>query len=243
MQILKNVIQGLSSLVYPRTCLVCRKSLKSECSDALVCLSCWSDIKLNTPPFCFKCGRKLLENESANNICFDCTIKVMHFDRAFSPCSYDGTIKKLLHAFKYKNIDYLDEILAKPMIDFVKEYNLPINKIDMIIPIPLHKTKIREREFNQSSLLAKHISKEFNKEISEGLLIRHLNTRTQTELNDRDRLTNIKGAFSIKDRSCVKDKDVLLIDDVLTTGATCSEAAFVLKNSGAKSVFVLTLAN
>ena len=243
MRAFKNIILGISNLIYPKTCRVCKKSFKFDQNQDFVCSACWQNIKLNTPPFCFKCGRRILKNKTVNNTCFDCMNKVLHFDRAFSPCLYDGVIKELLHAFKYKNMDYLGPTLAKQMISFIREYNFPIQDMDFIIPVPLFKTKLREREFNQASILARYIGKEFNKEISERILFRHVNTRTQVELDDHERLSNVRGAFSINDKSGINNKNILLIDDVLTTGATCSEAALTLKESGAKTVLVLTLAN
>ncbi len=115
--------------------------------------------------------------------------------------------------------------------------------VDLIVPIPLHETKLREREFNQAQILGGHIAKEFNKIVSDDILIRNRYTNSQTGLEFEKRLSNIKGSFSISGKNSVKGKNILLLDDVLTTGATSSEAAYILKNSGANIVFVLTLAN
>ena len=167
----------------------------------------------------------------------------MHFDRAFSPYAYEGVIKELVHQFKYKNKDYLDKALSAFMINFIKEYNLPVDYIDYILPVPLHKNRLREREFNQAELLGKRIAEEFNKKLAGETLLRHVNTKTQTELDMRERMENVRGSFSVKDAALVKGKNLLLVDDVFTTGSTASECALALKNSGAGIVFVLTLAN
>ena len=129
------------------------------------------------------------------------------------------------------------------MINFIKEYSLPVNYLDFIIPMPLHKTKLREREFNQAEILSMHIAKEFNKDSISNILLRHRQTKTQTELKNKDRFLNVANSFSVDSRSDLKGKNILLIDDVLTTGATSSEAALALKKAGAQTVFVLTLAN
>lgn len=167
----------------------------------------------------------------------------MHFDRAYSPCVYEGNIKELIHAFKYKGKDYLGEVLSTLMIEFIKEYDIPIQDLDFIIPVPLHKTRLREREFNQAEILSKQIAKEFKKDLLADALIRHRYTKTQTGLEIHERLNNVKGSFSVNKKYDFKNRNTLLIDDVLTSGATASEAAYALKDSGANIVFVLTLAN
>lgn len=129
------------------------------------------------------------------------------------------------------------------MINFIREYGLPLGDFDLIIPIPLHKARMREREFNQSEALGMHIAKEFKKELSCETLLRLRPTKSQTELKDSERALNVAGSFTVSKKVSLKDKNLLLIDDVLTTGATSSEASLALKNSGAEGVFVLTLAN
>lgn len=145
--------------------------------------------------------------------------------------------------FKYNSKDYLGAPLSGLMIDFITEYNLPIDYMDLIIPIPLHKTRLREREFNQAQILGNYIAQKFNKEIANDALIRLRHTKTQTELDLDQRLSNVKGSFAVTGKINIKGKKILLIDDVLTSGATCSEAAYALKNSGASIVFALTLAD
>ncbi|MBU3958540.1 MAG: ComF family protein, partial [Candidatus Omnitrophica bacterium] len=209
----------------------------------LVCIECWEKIKRNMPPFCHSCGRHLKMGKSLKNICPLCIKKLLHFDRAFSPCVYEGTIKELIHHFKYRSKDYLGLSLSRLMIEFIREYNLPLELIDFIIPIPLHKTRLREREFNQAQILSDYIAKEFNKEILHDSLRRLRYTKTQTELEETQRFLNVKGGFSVSRKEMIKGKNILLVDDVLTTGATSSEAAYALKDAGATIVFVLTLAN
>jgi len=129
------------------------------------------------------------------------------------------------------------------MVKFIEEYDLPINHLDCIIPMPLHNTKMRQREFNQAEILGREISSAFKKEIDCKTLIRSRLTRSQTELNSDQRLSNAKDSFKVTSKETINNKNVLLIDDVLTSGSTASEAALALKNSGAKIVFVLTLAS
>jgi ComF family protein len=238
-----ELIGGLRDIVYPKTCHICKNKITAASREGLACAACWSKIKLNLPPFCASCGRNLTGRRPLNNVCGGCAREPLHFDRAFSPCLYEGPIKELIHAFKYKNKDYLASLLAQPMIEFIIKYNLPIRTIDALMPVPLSAARLREREFNHALLLARHIGKEFNKEIIENKLLRLRNSRSQTELNDQERRLNVKDAFSVTDAKAVNAKSILLIDDVLTTGATASEAAKALKIAGASSVYVLTLAN
>jgi ComF family protein len=129
------------------------------------------------------------------------------------------------------------------MSEHINYYDLPMRYIDYIVPVPLHKSRLREREFNQAALLARHIADDLNITALEGLLKRHRPTRAQVDLERSDRLENVKGSFCVEPKHDLRGKNILLIDDVLTTGATSSEAASALKAAGAGIVFVLTLAN
>lgn len=241
---LRKILNGLKEIIYPATCLACRDSLKFKASvDDIICGSCWAKIKRNQPPFCHHCGRRLDKHNIAKNICPNCIRRPLHFDRAFAPCVYDGVIKDLIHNFKYKNKDFLGISLSKLMIEFIRDYNLPIEYLDAVIPIPLHKTRLREREFNQAQVLSKHIGARFNKPVLTTSLIRCRYTRRQIELAPEQRFLNVKGSFSVAKKEEIRNKNLLLVDDVLTTAATSSEAAYALKDAGANLVFVLTLAN
>jgi len=243
MDMLRRLISGLVDIVYPRRCLSCKNKLGLSSIDNLICTACWTNIKRNMPPFCHSCGRTLSKSNFSKNICPFCIKKKLYFDRAFSPCIYTGVIKDLIHEFKYKSKDYLGCLLSKLMIEFIREYNLPMDCLDFVIPIPLHKTRLREREFNQAEILSKYIAKEFKRELLPDALWRHRHTKTQTDLETDERLLNVKDSFSVNRLKDIKGKNLLIIDDVLTTGATSSEAARTLKGAGANIVFVLTLAN
>ena len=133
-------------------------------------------------------------------------------------------------------------MLAQLMIDLIETYRFDINQFDTIIPIPLFSSRLRERGYNQSRLLAEEIARKYRMGLSNGNLVRIRNTEHQTLLNEKERWTNISGAFRIKNPAEHQDKKILIIDDLLTTGATASEAARTLKNAGARTVGILTLA-
>jgi ComF family protein len=165
-----------------------------------------------------------------------------HFDRAISPCRYDGTVKELIHAFKYGNKPHLGAPLSRLMVRFIEEYDIFIDIIDAVIPMPLHSARMREREFNQAAVLGEHLARRFNKPELPETLIRKRSTRTQTGLQPAQRFSNVQGCFEIRKPEPIAGKNILLVDDVLTTGATASEAALVLKENGARIVLVITAA-
>ncbi len=239
----RRFLQTLLEIIYPKKCHGCKSRIRTDSTQDLVCGDCWSKIKVNPPPFCSHCGRHLDTKRIKKNICPECVKNQLHFDRAFSPCQYDGVLRDLIHEFKYKGKDYLSGPLSRLMTDFIETYDFPIGDIDQIVPIPLYKSRLREREFNQAQILGSLIAQKFDRELNSISLVRSSWKRTQTDLKKDQRRRNVLGNFSIKNSSGLKNKNILLIDDVLTTGATCSEAASVLKKAGAGIVFVLTLAN
>jgi len=240
---LPGLLKGLRDLVYPKICLACKQKMPQAEGRDFICLSCQDKIKKNVPPFCATCGRRLNESSLSDNICPECSNNRLHFDRAFSPCVYTGVIKELIHEFKYKNKDYLSKPLSAMMNDFINEFAFPMDDLDLIIPIPLHNLRLREREFNQAQLLALDIAKKFNKKVSLDVLVRHRQTKTQTGLSPELRFSNVRESFGVHNPQIIENKNVLLIDDVLTTGATASEAALALKNAGANLVLVMSLAS
>jgi len=244
MPMLRGLFSGFIDLVYPKVCLVCKDSLKNKAAAAeMLCLACWQKTKKNLPPFCYRCGRHLGKPTLNKNLCPGCIKNPPAFDRAFAPCIYDGAVKELIQSFKYRGKDYLGAFLAKTMVEFIREYHLPLEYIDALIPVPLHPAKLREREFNQAETLGNAIAREFGKETLNTALIRKRNTKSQVDLKDAQRLLNVKGSFAVTDPVSICGKNLLLVDDVLTTAATCSEAAATLKDAGAKIVFVMTIAN
>ena len=238
-----GLFRGLKDLIYPDCCLVCKNKIELNKEQNLLCTNCLDKIEKNLPPFCAGCGRHLDTEAIKKNTCVACANTKFYFDRAFSPCVYTGTIKKLIHEFKYSGKPYLGKSLGTIMNTFIRDYNLPIQHLDYIIPIPLHKSRLREREFNQARILSQQVCEEFDKKLLAGALIRNKPTKSQAELGFEERRQNMKGSFLVVKPERIKDTNLLLIDDVLTTAATSNEAARSLKEAGAKIVILLTLAN
>jgi len=242
---LRGLFKGLKDLIYPNYCLVCKNKIPPAGQQQLICSGCWDLFEKNLPPFCARCGRHLDSQAIEKNTCPSCSkCKAnFYFDRAFSPCTYTGSIKKLIHEFKYSGKDYLGKPLGKLMQTFIRDYQLPIQHLDFIIPIPLHRSRQREREFNQAEILSQEVAREFDKQVLTDALIRVKRTQTQTELTFRERCQNVEESFAVTKPELIKDTNLLLIDDVLTTGATSNEAAKCLKSAGARKILLLTLAS
>lgn len=239
----RGLLKGIKDLIYPNCCPACKGRISGDKKERLICGRCREDIEKNLPPFCASCGRHLDNPGAAKNVCHGCLDAKFHFDRAFSPCVYKGTVKKLIHEFKYNGKDYLGEPLAGLMNEFIRDYRLPIEYMDFILPIPLHKSRLREREFNQAVILSEQVAGEFGKRVLADILVRSRHTKSQTELSPEKRRLNVEGSFSVKDAAAVKGANILLVDDVLTTGATLSEASRILKQNGAGIIVAMTLAS
>ena len=228
-------------LLFPEKCASCARGIRPEKEQLPLCPRCRDSMRPNTPPLCSRCGRHL--EKSAARMCRACAANPPHFDRALAPLRYEGAAKALVRDLKYRQRDYLGPCLSRVMAAYLCEYSIPCDHIDMVVPVPLHPARLREREFNQAQVLAKGVARLLGKRLDERLLARSRNTPTQTEREEKERRENVSGAFEVCDAGRVKGAKIILVDDVLTTGATCSEAARCLKAAGAAWVMVLTLAN
>ena len=239
--VINSFLEGILSLIYPSNCLICKEHIITHSPTDVLCLQCLSKIKNNIPPFCVKCSRHL-STVSKSNKCNSCKEMSPYFDFAWSSCLYIDPLKNLLQRFKYHQKTLLRQTFCQLMITFIEKYQLDIHQFDIIVPIPLFSSKLRERGFNQSVLLANEIGKHFNIPVNNDIIVRTANTKSQTILNKKERWTNIKGAFRIKPSINISNKSILIIDDLITTGATSSEAARVLKENRANTIGILTLA-
>lgn len=231
--------EGIIKIIFPYYCLICNKKIDNEKSIPL-CIECFDKIHWNLPPFCTKCGRSMPIELSPLNLCLECKKKRYYFDRAWSASYYEGIMLECIHRFKYQQKFSLIDFFKNILCNFIEKY-LEIEKFNYLLPIPLHSTKLRERGFNQAFLLTQPIAKQFKKKILENVW-RKKPTLSQTELNAKQRRENIKGAFAVKNPILIKGKNILIIDDVFTTGSTVNECALVLKKNGARIVEVLTIA-
>jgi len=229
---------GLLDFVFPKFCINCKKF------GPYVCANCFSMISFSDNGFCTVCQKAAI-NGFTHPIC---TNKYT-LDGVFSSLNYVGVTKKLVYRFKYK--PFVTD-LQKTLLEFFYEgliqkevfYNL-LQKPSVFVPIPLHRSRLRRRGYNQSYLLAEGLGKMFQIKTLD-ILQRTKNTKTQVGLTKSEREKNIKGAFAIKKEYLDKAsglKQIFLIDDVATSGSTLKEAAKILKENGTGKVFGLTLAH
>jgi len=233
-------IHGLLDLIYPRECLLCRRLLPPAESPECLCAHCLSGLTRNHPPFCRRCGRPAGPGNAT--VCRHCARHRFAFDRCWSALIYDDTARHLIHLFKYGRCTALRRPFARLLTDLVRRAALPIADVDLLIPVPLHPARFRERGFNQSELLARLIAPQLRVQCSTNALKRRHYTPNQARANSKQRWTNLQGTFTIRQSQQVKNKTILIVDDVLTTGATLSEVSATLKSAGARAVYGLTLA-
>lgn len=236
--VLRKGSASLLDLIYPSHCIHCEKRLSAEEKGGL-CPACLSQIPKNLPPFCPTCGRSYRGSQGAPR-CGACEGKVFPYDRLWFVAPYEGLLREALHILKYKGRKPIADSLAQLLIDFAKETLAPF-EYDAILAIPLARDKERGRSFNQSALFVERVSEALAIPSSSGGLIRVRSTRPQAPLTKTERFTNLQEAFRVKD-SRYAGKNLLLIDDIVTTGATVSSASKALRTAGAKTISVLTLA-
>lgn len=238
--------KNLLNFLLPPTCHICKLPIK-EYNNPYICRFCWEKIKFIEEPVCPCCGIPFKSNvtliKSPDFLCGECRKKKRYFTKAIAVGVYEGTLSEAIHIFKYQKKQAIAEHLNAMITDVLLQR---LAGTDIIIPVPLHKKRLNERGFNQSLLIAHYLSKRLCIPLSIDGLQRVRWTRPQIELSKDERLKNVRGAFAIgaglKPVSTIKDKMVILVDDVYTTGATVNECSKVLRKAGASEVVVFTLA-
>ena len=220
---------SILDLLFPPRCVGC------GASGSFLCSPCQSTMPHLPPPLCARCGKSL----PSGTLCYECKNHPLQIEGIRSLFPYNGVARQAVLQFKYQNVKALAAPLAKLMREFLSAHPLPA---DTLIAVPLHPRRLRERGYNQSSLLSMELGKLSSLPIVEGALLRIKNTPPQTKTNSaEERRKNVAGAFICRDRR-VAGRRILLIDDVCTSGATLNACATALKTAGATSVWGLTLA-
>jgi competence protein ComFC len=231
-------LRALSSLFYPPLCVVCSSNIDGH---EYLCESCRGRAPRITPPFCAKCSEPFSGAITQTFSCANCEHRTLHFDAAVAAYRSRGLVRKLVHDFKYGHQRHLRHPLAEWLREAMCDPRLHARRFDLIVPVPLHPTRERERGFNQATLLAELLARQVAVPLCAALeRIRY--TITQTAYDRAERMKNLHDAFRLRKKMNVRELHVLLIDDVLTTGSTLSECARVLKEAGAISVYAATAA-
>jgi len=240
-----QVSLAVKNLLLPAFCRVCDMRILTE-ENLYYCPTCWSEIRLIERPFCSVCGRPHDKAagfaERENFPCAECTeIKRKPYGRMYAATVYDGVAQDAIALFKYGSRQLLAGPLAALMAEFA-EREIDLTRYDAIVPVPLHRARRRERGFNQSEELARDLSERFPFLRVHNALVRVRETPQQTRLRYDERRRNIKGAFAVGQDGDCRGKTLLVVDDVITTGATAEECARTLRRGGAKQVDVLAVA-
>jgi ComF family protein len=235
---LQQLASFIKNLVFPPQCSLCQEIIGD---DGVLCPKCWGELDFITDPLCAICGDPFEYYLGDNIVCAKCTYKRPPYDRALSVLKINTTALSLIHALKYHDKTHLAKHLARIMVAGKKHM---LADFDIITCIPMHRLKLLARYYNQAAMLAYYINKEVKKAYIPDLLLKTKNTVSQTTLGHSSRLNNVVGTFACnkKYHNLIDGKKIVIIDDVITTGATCSECAQIFKKSGAANVMILTLA-
>ena len=233
-----NPLRALGSLFYPPLCVVCSNNIEA---GEYLCERCQNRAPRIVPPSCAKCSEPFSGAITQTFSCANCEHRILHFDAAVAVYRSRGLVRKLMHEFKYGHQRYLRHPLAAWLGETMNDPRLRDRRFDLIVPVPLHPARERERGFNQATLLAALLSRKVQIPLRFALeRIRF--TITQTAHDRSERMENLHNAFRLRKKMNVRELRVLLIDDVLTTGSTLSECARILKEAGAISVHAATAA-
>lgn len=234
------LFRAFLDILFPPLCHVCRAHVPGN-EEIHICPACREKIAPIASPLCPVCGVPFATENGIDHPCGPCLAHRPPFARARSATVFHGTVQELVHRFKYGGKMHLARPLglltARALAGFAREA-VP----DCIVPVPLHNRRLRERGFNQSQLLGRMLAKRWSIPLSVNNLRRIRWTEPQVGLSSSERERNVRGAFAIADPSRIREKRVLLVDDVYTTGSTVAECARTLARAGAAEVFVITVA-
>ena len=223
---------------FPPKCIICGKLLDKH-TDNFICSSCDEEYKFKII-CCSKCSGIMTETEKP--LCYTCKAAKRYFDGAVSASRYTEALRKAIHRFKFRGEPYMAKTLAGFVeYAFVKS-GAKAGAFDIIVCAPPDKKRYNKRGFDHVALLGKYVSEKLGIPILPGAVIKIKNNLPQHTLNARQREENVRGVYKVALPDDVKGKNILLVDDVFTTGATAGELARILKRAGAKYVLVATIA-
>ena len=205
------------TFLYPAECRVCQGIFLGAMSIPYICNNCWQDIHFLEPPWCDICG-----TPGINGLCDTCAITPPRYGKLRSIAFYQTTLQQAIHFFKFEKKKVFAQHLIQ-LIDAHVPLDCSIAEYDFILPVPIHKKRLRERGFNQATLLANGIAKAGRVSVLRNTLVRKRHTVAQSSLDREARRQNIVGAFEIRNPDIIRDKRLLIFDDVFTTGATIRE--------------------
>ena len=225
---------GILNILYPERCPVCHDILKGK---DFVCPSCRQKLSYIKEPKCKKCGKEMEKEEQ--EYCRDCQRFSHSFDKGGAVFAYDQVMRKSISMFKYHNRREYARFYAAEMYEHCRHFLNTCNP-DVILPVPIHRQKKRQRGFNQAELVAKKLGKMMKVPVDCKYLIRREKTVPQKELSRQKRKANLKQAFEVNKTNKIYER-VLIVDDIYTTGATIDAISEILRENQVKIIFFLTI--
>ena len=226
-------------LLFPPLCHAC-KAFIPEAGGLLICADCLNKIAFLVSPLCSSCGTPFGTEAGQDHLCGACILHAP-FHTCRSATIFSGPVQELIHRFKYGSRVHLCQPLgaltAAALAPFCREA-----APELIVPVPLHRKRLRQRGYNQSQLIGQVLEKQWGVPLEIGNLRRVRWTEPQTSLDAKDRVSNVSGAFAVREPQRLKGRRVLLVDDVLTTGSTLRACADALRESEVAAVFAVTVA-
>lgn len=231
----KNIYDIILNFLFPATCPLCENPVSA---DGELCPSCWAKFQWISNPKCCKCGYPFPANLDLGNrpLCPTCASGNCELDFIRSACVYDDASKATILPFKHSGHISYNKFMSKAMISALQDME---TKPDVVLPVPLSNRRLFHRGYNQAALLSKQIAKYYDVKIDHDSVYR-IHRSDMGHKNAKQRAENISGVFKVIRPDNIKDKNILVVDDVMTTGATFAELNKVLKKSGAKSVSGIT---
>lgn len=226
-------------LFFPNVCQLCGEGRAAK-AGGYVCEACAATVRWVEPPFCSRCGRPALGAVTTEYQCAHCAEGAFAFSSARAAAFVEPLVLEVIHRYKYNRALYFEPFLARLLSSRVGAQRDP--KWDLIAPVPLHPVKLREREFNQAERLARRLGEHLGLPVRTDLVRRVVATPSQTRLSRKERAENMRNAFAPRRENALHGERVLLIDDILTTGATTSACARALLDAGAGDVAVWAVA-
>lgn len=237
---MKEILTGIADLVFPPRCITCDDLLERH--GALpFCPSCLDGIRTIRSPLCPRCGVPFPVTEGEDHLCGDCITGQRPYAVARSVGRYEETLLTAIHRFKYRGRTGIGKILGGIMADFAGTI-WDMQVFERIVPVPLHRKKLRDRGFNQAVILARELAKRFEIPLDFMSLRREVFKPPQVGLHRKERSENVRGVFAVRYPERIAGRRILLVDDVYTTGSTLEECSRILIRAKAESVAVLTLA-